>query len=289
MNGLSDMPVPSCGPISPDARGENGVSERSGVYNALLVERGRFTLRVNGRRTLLRENELFVITPEMYFHGEESSPDCLLRVLRFSPALAQSGVSFTLPVFFTGDAGGGVFSAAFTESSGIARLFENASGGTRDVCGELALNSAAFSLLAAVLRVELQKVPDAAARNSVRDRIAEVTAAVGAAPAQSEEKALAQTLGMSYSYFSRSFKAVMGMGFNEYVGFVRINEAKRLLCTQGTDIAALAERLGYSSASHFINAFRKATGISPGQYKKTLMKLPREKRAPSGDKISGDA
>lgn len=81
------------------------------------------------------------------------------------------------------------------------------------------------------------------------------------------EAELAKECNMSYSYFSRSFKKLMGMSFNQYVNHVRINEAQRLLVSNNTSVNDVALELGFSSASHFIHTFKSIKGITPNQFK----------------------
>lgn len=79
----------------------------------------------------------------------------------------------------------------------------------------------------------------------------------------------AQMCRLSDGYFSHIFKTLMGMSFTQYVKSVRMNEAVRLLkCTDET-ITAIAQRLHYATASHFIEDFRRIKGISPKRYRQT--------------------
>ena len=81
------------------------------------------------------------------------------------------------------------------------------------------------------------------------------------------EAELAKECNISYSYFSRSFKKLMGMSFNQYVNHVRINEAQRLLISSNTSVTDVALSLGFSSSSHFIHTFKSIKGITPNQFK----------------------
>ena len=81
------------------------------------------------------------------------------------------------------------------------------------------------------------------------------------------EADLARECNISYSYFSRSFKKLMGMSFNQYVNHVRINEAQRLLVSSNISVTDVALSLGFSSSSHFIHTFKSVKGITPNQFK----------------------
>ena len=83
-----------------------------------------------------------------------------------------------------------------------------------------------------------------------------------------EEKQLAQSIGMSYSYFSRSFKKVAGMSFRKYLNITRIRKAEQSLCTGQESITEIAAKCGYNSTSYFINVYRTITGKTPYQMRR---------------------
>ena len=72
---------------------------------------------------------------------------------------------------------------------------------------------------------------------------------------------------LSDGYFSRIFKSLMGMTFTEYAKSVKIAEAERLLKCSDCSVTDIAQHLGYATASHFIEDFKKEKGISPKKYK----------------------
>ena len=46
----------------------------------------------------------------------------------------------------------------------------------------------------------------------------------------------------------------------------RLNRARELLVEGALGVADVAHRVGYSSASHFIDGFRTRFGVTPGEY-----------------------
>ena len=80
-----------------------------------------------------------------------------------------------------------------------------------------------------------------------------------------DERELARTLGMSYSYFSRSFKRVTGMTFKQYLNRTRVNQAEKMLCRGSTSVSEIATRCGYNSISYFISVYKNITGKTPYQ------------------------
>ncbi len=86
----------------------------------------------------------------------------------------------------------------------------------------------------------------------------------------------AEISGLSYSYFSRVFKKIMGRSFNEYLNYIRISEAKRMLVCTDADITKIAMDTGFATSSYFIEKFRKQDGITPKKFR-TLYRVNSEK------------
>jgi AraC-like DNA-binding protein len=78
-----------------------------------------------------------------------------------------------------------------------------------------------------------------------------------------DERELARANGMSYSYFSRSFRRITGMTFKTYLNRTRISKAEQLLFRNGGSISEAATACGYNSISYFISVYRSVTGNTP--------------------------
>ena len=81
-------------------------------------------------------------------------------------------------------------------------------------------------------------------------------------------QALSSYVGYAETYLSRKFKQEMGITVTEYIIRQKIELARRLLRTDDTPISDIAERLCFSTQSYFCEQFRKATGVTPGEYRK---------------------
>ncbi len=75
---------------------------------------------------------------------------------------------------------------------------------------------------------------------------------------------------MSYSYFSRQFKKLMGRTFTEYLNYIRVTEAEKLLLTTDMNITQVALSTGFSSSSYFIKQFKHFKNMTPNQLKKSI-------------------
>lgn len=79
---------------------------------------------------------------------------------------------------------------------------------------------------------------------------------------------LAEVAGMSRTSFAEGFKAAFGYPPMAFVRDVRLRTAADLLHDTKLGAGAIARRVGFSSRTHFINAFRRHSGMTPGQYRK---------------------
>jgi len=69
---------------------------------------------------------------------------------------------------------------------------------------------------------------------------------------------------MSYSHFSRCFKKFTGRNFKEYLDYVRVCEAERLMVLQHMPVGKAAAEVGYANPSSFHRAFKRVRGCTPG-------------------------
>jgi len=77
---------------------------------------------------------------------------------------------------------------------------------------------------------------------------------------------LASVAALSRFHFSRMFKATTGCPPSRFIGRRRLELAKSLL-VEGVSIAQVAQMCRFSSDSNFARAFRRATGLTPAQYR----------------------
>lgn len=81
-------------------------------------------------------------------------------------------------------------------------------------------------------------------------------------------KRLSEEFAISEGQLSRRFKAVVGMGVNEYIRYVRILNAERLLKTTKLSISEVAERCGFNDSNYFSTVFKRAMGTTPVKYRR---------------------
>jgi AraC family transcriptional regulator len=82
---------------------------------------------------------------------------------------------------------------------------------------------------------------------------------------------LAAECGLSTRHFFRLFRASTGQTLTNYVTDCKIALARRLLRPGGPAIKIVAWECGFDSAAAFSAAFRKASGLTPRQFRQTQM------------------
>lgn len=74
---------------------------------------------------------------------------------------------------------------------------------------------------------------------------------------------LARAFGMSISSFNHHFRALTAMSPLQFQKLLRLQEARRLLLSEGLDAASAGYRVGYSDASHFTREYKRLFGAPP--------------------------
>ncbi|MBQ9285372.1 MAG: helix-turn-helix domain-containing protein [Bacteroidaceae bacterium] len=78
---------------------------------------------------------------------------------------------------------------------------------------------------------------------------------------------LAQQMGIGRTLFFRRFKQLLGHSPSEYIRTERMRLAARLLTEDKLNVAEVAQRTGFTDASHFIRAFKAFYGVTPTQFR----------------------
>lgn len=168
---------------------------------------------------------------------------------------------------------------AWSESDGVRRLFsdyrqlrlpgietrlariERELAATDDAAG-LALQSAVLELIAQAVRID-----DEGTRPAWMPRVLErLRDTPGSTPSLGELAALA---GVHPAHLARTFKRLQGVSVGEYHRYLRVALACRALRNSARPIAEIAADAGFSDQSHFGRVFRKLTGRTPSDYRRS--------------------
>jgi AraC family transcriptional regulator len=78
---------------------------------------------------------------------------------------------------------------------------------------------------------------------------------------------LAALANLSLFHFAHMFTNTMGMPPQRYVSRRRLNSAMRMIATGKIPLSEIAFRSGFSSQASFTRAFRRATNMTPGEFR----------------------
>lgn len=80
---------------------------------------------------------------------------------------------------------------------------------------------------------------------------------------------IASVVSVNSDYLSRLFNKQVGVSIPEYIAGVRIEHAKRLMLSD-LPVSNIALEVGIENFSYFSKLFKKYTGMTPTEYKKSL-------------------
>ncbi len=73
------------------------------------------------------------------------------------------------------------------------------------------------------------------------------------------------------SYLCKLFKKHTAENFNDYLMKLRINRAKELLKNPEYNVSIVSTKVGYTDYSYFGQVFKKTVGMTPSEYRKSLI------------------
>ena len=80
---------------------------------------------------------------------------------------------------------------------------------------------------------------------------------------------LSEEMHYEYNYLSNLFSGVEGVTLEQYIIKQKIEKVKELLFYDELSLSEIADKLGYSSVAHLSGQFKKITGFTPSEMKKS--------------------
>lgn len=92
-------------------------------------------------------------------------------------------------------------------------------------------------------------------------------------PREKTSVVLSKALGRDYSFLSNLFSEQEGTTIEQYIIQQRIEKVKELLSYGGLTLSEIGWQMGYSSVAHLSAQFKKVTGMTPSEYKRSAESL----------------
>lgn len=83
---------------------------------------------------------------------------------------------------------------------------------------------------------------------------------------------ISEKLHLDYKYLSSLFSSVESITFEQYIINQKIERVKELIVYDELNLSEIAFKLNYSSVAYLSNQFKKITGMTPTQFKKSIDK-----------------
>lgn len=245
------------------------------IHNAvelLYIKSGTFTAILDGKEHTLQEGDLILFPSNaVHYVFSQSDEESAYYVIKVPPAAylnftkMNEGAKYMLLFSLNRSDQKLLYTREELENSDIVQLL-------RSMIGELESGAFAFMLTVKLKAMELlllllrksdtSDMPQLS--NSTTELIYRVIVYVRVHYAEDiNETELARSMGLSYSYFSRTFKEVTGVTFKKYLNKLRIDHAQKMLAKGELSISEVAARCGYNSVSYFICTYRSIVGVTP--------------------------
>ena len=89
-----------------------------------------------------------------------------------------------------------------------------------------------------------------------------------------DRASIAAEIHLNPDYLSFTFKEKFGQSLSSFIASERIRAAKKLLISTDLPITEISFRTGYTDISYFSKQFKQIVGITPQQYRKSVLNNP---------------
>jgi AraC family transcriptional activator of pobA len=230
-------------------------------HELLLIEAGRASVELDGRRSQVRGPAVLLTPPRRVRRVEVQDPMRVRLVVFPSDALQRFGAGPVgrLPeglVALPSDAAFRTVSELADAMAGeVLRQFDDA---------PLMLEALLTQLLIRLSRNE----PPARSRRRPALLVGLERLVERRFREEHRASAYAALLGVTTDHLSAVVRGSRGGSVKRVIGDRIMREATRLLATTDLSIVTIATQLGYHDPAHFARAFARALGMSPGAYRR---------------------
>lgn len=249
----------------------SGIPHYHNCHQLLFVSRGYATILLNCKEFLLSSGEILLLSRFEQHSIQDTSPDYQRFILKLEPQLQYAHQPRLFSILFNRPKN-------FNNVIAVGGDFENISGVFRQLIAERqnahAMNETMIDLLLHQLMIYIYRHIELDRSYYTSHHFSMVLQAQSILSANYQTsftlREIADTLSVSPSLLSHSFKEITGMSVMNFLLACRIAEAKNQLLQTETPIGLIAEQCGFSDFSNFSRTFKKETGYTPSQYVKAF-------------------
>lgn len=232
-----------------------------------LVKRGSLILNCNGLETVVKQNEVSVISPTFTHRGISGDDGVEYYVIMFDiKDLYNNSLSYShyIKRILNGD----IHFKSKTDAKKILNITEEIvkmntnqnEHHTLEIVGSL------YRLLGLLCNYCIDK------NTLLQPKIENFDEVIDYINLNFNKKISVDTISRHFnyekSYFCRKFKSVTGMNATKYIRVLRLENARHLLKNTNKSIIEIAFSCGFSDSAYFINCFKNMYNITPLVYRK---------------------
>jgi len=240
----------------------------------LYLYKGEATLRIDNELYNIKKGD-FLLVNYAESHGVEEGKDSSFLVIQFKPALVNPNISSLYEAkffarFLQKELSYVKLISLKDENELLNLLQESCEDFIAKTPGyQLNIKGNIYKIFATLIREQHITVPTSEKMGT--GDVKQLVEVIKYVEANYKEKITDQTASriayMSYYHFCRVFKMATGRTFVEYLNFVRLMEADKLIVNTKRSISEIALEVGFSSSAYFNRLFKKERGITPLAYR----------------------
>lgn len=243
----------------------------------LYIQDGKYNIFVGGEEYSAKEGDILLFRSNaihrIYTMASTVNRYYVLKLMPsvfFELASRENAVSYVLRFSLSGNEGKVHWLAEELPGTGLKEAFDGLirEGGSTGPCADISMKIRVYQVLLAFLCDMIRREEQQGIRRLANDSAAaQIYKVLQWINKNFGEEVNAETcsrmINMSYSYFSRCFKRIIGRSFKEYLNEVRINHAEQLLVTTDINVTQIAMECGFSNVSYFISVYKAMKGRTP--------------------------
>jgi len=252
------------------------------LFGFIIATNGMLELEINGRNTVLSPGEFVCISPGVSFKILSGNTEFEGYMLTFSPLFLESlhlPKSINCKLHFINYDRHNTTAAIFTRAKQLLCLIKNETENAEHFYSREIIQNLVSAFYLDIFNAQLkdncpaqlfnQSATTFRAKELCKNFILLVKQY---ASEQRQVCYYADKLCITPQYLSTLVKATTGLTANEWIKDSVVNMAKHLIQTSGNStIKEISYALNFSNPSFFGKYFKKAVGISPIEYQKTLL------------------